>query len=39
MEAALNGIALEDDKREEFNKIEQVRFTLVLLISMWKWDS
>lgn len=34
MEAALNGIALEDDKREEFNKIEQVRFTLVLLISM-----
>ncbi|CAA2979760.1 probable cytosolic oligopeptidase A [Olea europaea subsp. europaea] len=23
MEAALNGIALEDDKREEFNKIEQ----------------
>lgn len=39
MEAALNGIALEDDKREEFNKIEQVCFTFVWLISMWKWDS
>lgn len=24
-EAVLSGVALEDDKREEFNKIEQVR--------------
>lgn len=23
----MNGVALEDDKREEFNKIEQVFFT------------
>lgn len=27
-EAVLNGVALEDDKREEFNKIEQVIFII-----------
>jgi len=25
-EAVLNGVSLEDDKREQFNKIEQVRY-------------
>lgn len=29
-DAVLTGIALEDDKREQFNKIEQVCFTLFM---------
>lgn len=31
-EAVLNGVSLEDDKREQFNKIEQVCFNWKLLM-------
>ncbi|KAM3252570.1 hypothetical protein P3L10_006640 [Capsicum annuum] len=31
-EAVLSGITLEDDKREQFNKIEQVRYGVLLNI-------
>ena len=33
-EAVLTGIALDDEKREEFNKIEQVRFNSLTLINV-----
>lgn len=33
-EAVLNGVSLEDDKREQFNKIEQVCFKWKLLMPM-----
>ena len=29
----LNGVALEDDKREEFNKIEQVSSTKYVIVN------
>ena len=35
-EAVLNGVSLEDEKRDRFNKIEQVSFsTLACQISFW----
>ncbi|XVE86900.1 hypothetical protein DITRI_Ditri18aG0072800 [Diplodiscus trichospermus] len=33
-EAVLNGVSLEDDKREQFNKIEQVSFQV---LGAWSW--